>query len=122
MPLHPARSFMRVSLLLLLLAGSPGVGRALAQAPERRPPLSGLVVNGAQQPLAGVSILARGTTLATSTNAEGRFLLPELPQGPLTLRFEMSGFLITDVPLADTTRTLTVRLLSTRPAARPRRN
>lgn len=111
---------MRVSLLLLLLV--VGAGRARAQAPARRPVLSGLVVSGAQQPLAGVSILARGTTLGATTNSEGRFLLPDLPQGPLTLRFEMSGFLVTDVPLTDTTRTLTVRLLSTRPAARPRRN
>lgn len=112
---------MRLPLLLLALATAASAGRAQAQAP-RPAGLSGLVVNGARQPLAGVSILVRGTTLGTSTNAEGQFWLPGLPAGPLTLRFELSGFLTTDVPLADTIRTLTVRLLSTRPAARPRHN
>ena len=107
---------------LLLLVAGPGGRSALGQAAEPRPVLSGRVVNSAQQPLAGVSILARGTTRATSTNAEGLFLLPDLPRGPLTLRFELGGYLITDVPLADTTRTLTVRLLSTRPPVRARRN
>lgn len=112
---------MRFPLLSLLLVA--GLGRGLAQtAPERRPVLLGRVVGAGQQPLAGVSVLARGTTLGTSTNAEGQFLLPELPRGPLTLRFELSGYLTTDVALTDTTRTLTVRLLSTRPPARARRH
>ncbi|GAB3842587.1 hypothetical protein GCM10028821_51060 [Hymenobacter jeollabukensis] len=85
--------------------------------------LSGMVVNGARQPLAGVSVLVRGTTQATSTNAEGRFLLPDLPRGPITLRFELSGFVTTDVAVADTARApLQVRLLSTRPPVRARRN
>ncbi|MCC3156231.1 carboxypeptidase-like regulatory domain-containing protein [Hymenobacter sp. 15J16-1T3B] len=113
---------MRITAPLLLLLTGLGSGRAWAQVAERRPLPSGRVVGSAQQPLAGVSVLARGTTLGTSTNAAGFFLLPELPRGPLVLRFELGGYLTTDVPLTDTTRTLTVRLLSTRPPARGRRN
>ncbi|RAK62681.1 carboxypeptidase-like regulatory domain-containing protein [Hymenobacter edaphi] len=114
---------MRRAFLLLLPVVGLVAGRAVAQAPAPRPVLGGVVLSGARQPLAGVSVLVRGTTLVTSTNAEGRFLLPELPRGPLTLRFELSGFVVTDVAVADTARApLQVRLLSTRPPVRTRRN
>jgi iron complex outermembrane receptor protein len=108
--------------LLLLSLVSLGPLTAAAQAPEPSRTLSGRVVNGGQQPLAGVSVLVQGTTLGTSTNAEGQFLLEGLPAGAHTLRFDLSGFLITDVAVSDTTRgPLQVRLLSTRPPVRPSR-
>ncbi|WP_165903790.1 carboxypeptidase-like regulatory domain-containing protein [Hymenobacter gummosus] len=108
------------ALLLTLLTTAP----ARAQTAPR-PVLSGRVVNSARQPLAGVSVLVQGSTLGTSTNSDGLFLLENLPAGPHTLRFDLSGFVITDVAVTDTTRQpLQVRLVSTRPPvrSRPRRN
>jgi CarboxypepD_reg-like domain len=113
------RPFVLPILLLALLTSTGG------RAQSGRPVLSGRVVNGGQQPLAGVSVLVQGSTLGTSTNSEGQFLLENLPAGPHTLRFDLSGHVITDVAISDTTRhPLLVRLISTRPPvrSRPRRN
>ena len=63
--------------------------------------VTGVVVNtwdGAPLPLVAVSV--RGTTLATQTDAAGRYQLNEVPPGVQVLRFSKSGFasaVVTDV-------------------------
>ncbi|MDF7814209.1 carboxypeptidase regulatory-like domain-containing protein [Hymenobacter sp. YC55] len=93
-----------------------------AQSAPPRTRWWGQVVTATGQPLAGVSVWVPGTTFSTSTNAEGQFLLPDLPPGAARLRFEAPTFLAVEVALRDTTRLpLQVRLHSTRPPLRARR-
>lgn len=113
---------MRVFLgaFVTLLGLLPLAGQA--QQAGLYPPLAGQVVNGGRQPLAGVSVLVMGTTIGTSTNSEGTFLLPVSGPGTYNLRFDLPGHLLTDVVVTDTSRRpLHVVLFSTQPPARARR-
>lgn len=52
------------------------------------------------RPLAGVTVTVRGTTLATTTDAQGRFQLNGVPPGDQAVRFSRSGYaatVVTDV-------------------------
>ncbi|UOQ71249.1 carboxypeptidase regulatory-like domain-containing protein [Hymenobacter cellulosilyticus] len=105
-------------ILLLNLAARPG----WAQTSTPYPPLTGQVVNSGHRPLAGVSILVMGTTLSTTANWEGAFLLPVPGPGTYSLRFDYPAHLLTDVVVTDTTRRpLRVTLFSTQPPVRARR-
>ena len=63
--------------------------------------VSGVVVSTWDAtPLAGVTITVRGTTLATKTDANGRYELKGVPAGDQVLRFAKGGFassVVTDV-------------------------
>lgn len=62
---------------------------------------SGLVVSTWDgRPLPSVTVTVRGTTLATQTDPNGRYQLPQLPIGDQVLRFSKSGYasaVVTDV-------------------------
>jgi uncharacterized protein (TIGR03437 family) len=47
-----------------------------------RTSISGLVENTAQQPLADVAVKVTGTNITATTNAEGTFVLPDVPAAP----------------------------------------
>lgn len=47
---------------------------------------------GGQDPLVGVQVSVRGTTLSTITNAEGRYTLYQVPTGPQTIVFRWLGY------------------------------
>ncbi len=47
-----------------------------------RTSISGFVENTARQPLSGVVVKLSGLTVASTTNAEGSFVLPDVPAGP----------------------------------------
>ena len=53
--------------------------------------ITGTVVDADNQPLEGVTVTVKGTSLVTTTNAEGRFSL-QIPQGAATLVFTLVGF------------------------------
>ncbi len=63
--------------------------------------ISGLIIEGWDgRPLAGTTVTVRGTTLATTTDAQGRFLLGNVPVGDQVVRFSRSGYasaVVTDV-------------------------
>lgn len=44
------------------------------------------------KPLAGVTVTVRGTTLAATTDAQGRYQLDQVPPGDQVLRFSKSGY------------------------------
>ena len=107
--------------LLLLLGSLLTAGPGWAQSPPSASGVWGQVVTVGGQPLAGVSVWVPGTTRSTSTNAEGEFLLADLPPRVDRLRFELPTFLAVEVALRDTTRRpLRVQLHSTRPTPRRR--
>lgn len=63
--------------------------------------VSGAIVEGWDgRPLGGVTVTVRGTTLATTTDAQGRFQLNGVPPGDQAVRFSRSGYaatVVTDV-------------------------
>lgn len=59
--------------------------------------LGGLVVDERGQPLAGVTIVIRGTNTGTVTQADGRFLLPTSEDLPLTISASFIGYRRQDV-------------------------
>lgn len=55
--------------------------------------ISGAIIEGWDgRPLAGVAVTVRGTTLATTTDAQGRYLLQGVPAGDQVVRFSRSGY------------------------------
>ncbi len=93
--------------LLLLVAAAFG---AQAQAPLR--PLAGVVLGGGDSmPVAGAFVEIAGTTLRTSTGADGRFAFPRAPSGALTLRVARIGFQPAAVRVSADSATATVVLV-----------
>lgn len=55
--------------------------------------VSGVVVDEKNQPLPGVAVLVKGTTLGTITNVDGKFTLNNIPDAPAkTLVFSFIGY------------------------------
>jgi len=92
-----------------LIVISPGNDAAAAS--QARVAVSGLVTDDQNQPLPGVSINVKGTSLGATTNAEGRFTL-NVPSANDTLLFTYIGFAPQELPLAGRI-TLNVRLVAT---------
>ncbi|MCS7090654.1 MAG: TonB-dependent receptor [Limisphaera sp.] len=87
----------------LIATGLAGLAQEAAQFPSGV--VEGRVISTWDaEPLAGVAVSVRGTTLATVTDAEGRYRLVGVPPGRHTLVFARSGFvrtLVTDVLVAE---------------------
>src|SRR3989475_8849794 len=82
------RSTLRAVLVLCGLAG--GVS-AVARAQHGT--VAGRVTDQANgQPLVGARVTIMGTSLIAQTNAEGRYTLPRVPGGQLTVRATAVGF------------------------------
>lgn len=122
MPAHSpvGRGATRASTLAALTLGAlPSLAAPATQAaplaPEPRltsavaEPITGLVKDEAGQPLPGVTVLVKGTTVGTATNSEGRFSLevPNPEQAVLVVSF--IGYEKQEVPL-QSQRELTVTL------------
>jgi TonB-linked SusC/RagA family outer membrane protein len=76
-----------IGLGVLLLAFT---STAFAQEPGN---IAGIVTNAVSlEPLAGVQLSIEGTTRGTISNAEGRFLIMNVPAGTYTVRAELLGF------------------------------
>ena len=95
-PKLPMRKFSQIHLTFLLLLGC--VAFANAQS------VSGKVVSASDgSTLPGVSILLKGTTIGTSTDSEGNYVLsgPEIPNG--TLVFSFIGYTTQEIPVQNQT-------------------
>lgn len=80
--LRPAFALLLLLLALLRLAAAQETGG-----------IQGTLLDGWDgKPLAGVTVLLRGTTLATTSDAQGRFLLQGVTPGEHTVRFSRSGY------------------------------
>ena len=74
--------------------------------------ITGVVVNGADKsPLPGVSVVVKGTTTGTATNADGRFTLPLTGDANPTLVLSFVGFSSKEVSVGSSATLGTVELL-----------
>ncbi|MDO5105885.1 TonB-dependent receptor [Capnocytophaga sp.] len=87
---------------LVLLLG----GVILAHA-QHLPRVAGTVSDASGVPLAGVSVVVKGTTKGVSTDFDGKYELKDIPQGAV-LEFSFVGFKTLDVRV--TTATINVKM------------
>lgn len=74
-------------------------GMAVAYAQTRT--VSGTVTSEADgQPVVGASVLVKGTTMGTSTNADGKFTIPNVPSSARTLLVSYIGMVTKEVPIS----------------------
>ena len=74
----------------LALGGLVGI-TAVAQAQQGS--VAGRVTDqGTSQALAGVRVTIVGTSLVTQTNADGRYTVPRVPAGQVTVRASALGY------------------------------
>ncbi|GAB3823306.1 SusC/RagA family TonB-linked outer membrane protein [Hymenobacter jeollabukensis] len=90
-----------------LAAASPGDARSHRPA-VADVPVSGRVTQTDGAPMPGVTVIVKGTTLGTSTNAEGQFSL-NVPEGS-TLVISAVGFMKQEIPVSGATTGLDVKL------------
>lgn len=65
----------------------------IALSAQERGSVTGQVVDQAtQRPLQGVQVSLPGTNLGTITNAQGRFMIPNVPTGPREVRVSLIGY------------------------------
>jgi len=65
----------------------------IADGQDSRGSIEGVVANSEDhQPLVGTTILLQGTVLGTTTDADGKFILKNVPVGEYTVTFSMVGF------------------------------
>lgn len=105
-------------LISALLAAST----ARAQVPEPGTLYTGRVLNQAAAPLAGASVLVKGTSIAATTNADGAFRFMG-PAGPQVLVVSFPQHLTVQHPVTFPDSTVVITLHSIRPrvTAPPRR-
>ncbi|MFD1468863.1 SusC/RagA family TonB-linked outer membrane protein [Hymenobacter caeli] len=95
----------KLYLLGFLLAAEGALapaGRAQTTAPAARA-VAGTVVGTVDRlPIPGVNVLVKGTNVGTATNADGRYALPNVPEGA-TLVFSFIGYKSVERPAAGAT-------------------
>lgn len=75
--------------------------QAVLQQPQRS--VSGKITDSGGQPLPGVTVVVKGTTQGTVTNADGNYLLSNVPENA-TLVFSFVGMRTQEVVVADQTK------------------
>lgn len=70
--------------------------------------VSGTVFDSERNPLPGATVLVSGTTVGTSTDAQGRYSLT-LPAGTETLQFNFIGYMPQAVPVSGSTLNVVMR-------------
>ena len=83
-----------VLLVLLVLLAPPGAASAAlpASASSASPAVLGTVVDSTGAPLANVNVIVAEVARATTTNAQGDFVLRGLPSGEYHLSFTLIGY------------------------------
>lgn len=79
--------FSRSLAVLFAVLASPAVVAA-----QDRGAIAGQVVDEMAQPLAGVQVMIQRTALSTVTNAQGRYVLTNVPTGTVEVRASTLGF------------------------------
>jgi len=71
-------------------------------ATQQQKAISGKVVDESGEPLPGVTVVVKGTTRGTVTNADGEFSLANVPEDA-TLQFSFVGMKTQEIPVGDKT-------------------
>lgn len=103
-----------------LVAGLLTTTLARAHTPAPDTLCTGRVIHPAAAPLAGASVLVKGTAIATTTNAEGVFRF-RVPVGPQVLVVSYPRHLTVQYPLPAPDSVVVITLHSIQPRATPRR-
>lgn len=77
-------------------------------AVQQQKPVSGKVTDSANLPLPGVSVVVKGSTVGTITDANGNYSLPSVPENA-TLQFSFVGMKAREIAVAGTS-TINIRL------------
>ena len=105
---------MRIRVLRGLALLGALVGLTTNAVAQQGGTLTGRVTDGASKaPLVGARVLVVGTSLATTTNGEGRYRLAGIPAGAQSIRFYQIGYAATTKPVtidANTGATLDAEL------------
>jgi hypothetical protein len=94
---------MRISkqIMSMVVALVCAIGIGMAHAQEATGKIAGKVIDGmTKEPIVGANVVVGGTTLGSSTDLEGRFLIRSVPVGTYSVRVSAIGYLastITDV-------------------------
>jgi TonB-dependent starch-binding outer membrane protein SusC len=70
--------------------------------PQQQPAISGTVTDSSGQPLPGVTVVVKGTTQGTVTNADGNYSLTNIPEDA-TLVFSFVGMKTQEVEVGNQT-------------------
>jgi TonB-linked SusC/RagA family outer membrane protein len=90
-------------LIVLKKGDDPFKNSGLSQLySQQQPAVSGTVIDETGQPLPGVTVLVKGTTQGTVTNANGEYSLTNVPEDA-TLQFSFVGMLTQEIVVADQT-------------------
>jgi len=101
---------------LPMASGLPAVANMEAFSPEMAPAaartvlLHGRILNEKGLPLAGATVLRKGTAQGTSTDAQGNYTLRVPADGQATLQYGYGGYTEQEVATAHATATSTVTL------------
>jgi TonB-linked SusC/RagA family outer membrane protein len=93
---------MKLTIFLLLIA-ILGSTAAVSYSQYQQGTISGTVTDETGQPLPGVTVIIKGTTQGTVTNANGEYTLINLPD-EATLSFSFVGFATKDVEISGQTK------------------
>jgi TonB-linked SusC/RagA family outer membrane protein len=93
-----SKSIYKIRCLLLLTVFWITAGNALAQARH----VEGVITAASKEPLPGVSILVKGTTIGTSSDVNGKFSL-DLPEGESSILFSFIGYKTQEVKVGNET-------------------
>ncbi len=77
---------------IVLVLGFWGAHVPVAWTQVARGSLAGQVTDQQGEPLPGVNIIVKGTTMGTITDARGHYFLRQIPAGQYTLIFSMIGY------------------------------
>lgn len=90
-----------LSAILVVCANVAGIPHASAQAKQTTPPLTGRVLNTADAPVVGATVIVKGTTIGASTDSNGNFTIAA--PGNATLVISSLGYNAQEVAVANRT-------------------
>ena len=88
---------------LIVLTTPEVLGKVSPAVAQQQPTVSGKVTDESGQPLPGVTVVIKGTTQGTVTDADGEYSISSLPDYA-TLRFSFVGMRTQEVVVGDQTR------------------
>ena len=91
------KNYMKRKLTLLLTCLLAGISLAIAQTSRK---VMGVVFSEEDnQPVIGASVLVKGTSIGTTTDLDGKFVINNVPSSSRTLQITYVGMKSQDVPI-----------------------